>query len=121
MNLIISIVLVQKMGLIGVYIGTIVSGLIANITKPFIIYRVILEQPVKGYFVDSLKFLSVLLVIWGILTGIKAAIMTEVTFVSFAVVFVITCVVFNGVFLLLFGRSEEFKYLFGIVKGKLGR
>lgn len=120
-NLIISIILVQKIGLIGVYIGTIVSGLIANITKPFIIYRVILDQPVKGYFVDSFKFLSVLLVIWGILTGIKAAIMTEVTFVSFAVVFLITCVVFNGVFLLLFGRSEECKYLFGIVKGKLGR
>lgn len=120
-NLIISIVLVQKMGLIGVYIGTIVSGLIANITKPFIIYRVILEQPVKGYFVDSLKFLAALMVIWGVLTVIKAAIMTEVTFISFAAIFVITCVVFNGAFLLLFGRSEECKYLFGIVKGKMKR
>ena len=39
-NLVISIILVQSMGLAGVYIGTIVSGLIANITKPFIIYKV---------------------------------------------------------------------------------
>ena len=41
-NLVISIVLVQKIGLVGIYIGTIVSGLIANITRPFIIYKVCL-------------------------------------------------------------------------------
>lgn len=120
-NLIISILLVQKIGVAGVYIGTIISGLIANITKPVIIYRVILDKPVREYFVDFFKFILVLTAVFVLLLGIKAFVMKEVTIVTFAVMFVITSVAFNGIFLLLFGRTEEFKYLYGIVKGKIKR
>lgn len=118
-NLIISIVLVQKIGLAGVYIGTIVSGLIANITKPVIIYKVILDRPVKGYFADAVKYMIAILAAFGLLSAIKVLIMPDVTIVTFAVMFVVICVVFNGLFLLLFSRTEEFKYLFGIVKNKV--
>lgn len=120
-NLVISIVMVQKIGLMGVYIGTIVSGLIANVTKPVIIYRVILQQPVKKYFVDSLKYLAAVAVNFGALAGIRALVMPQVTVVSFGAMFVIICVVFNASFLALFGRTEEFGYLWGIVRGKAVR
>ncbi len=120
-NLVISIVLVQKIGLMGVYIGTIVSGLIANVTKPVIIYKVILQQPVKKYFVDSLKYLAAVAANFAVLAGIRTLVMREVTVASFGVMFVIICVVFNSSFLALFGRTEEFGYLWGIVKGKVMR
>ena len=120
-NLILSIVLVQKIGLVGIYIGTIVSGLIANITKPFIIYKVCFEKSVKTYFMDSVKYLAVLGGILVLLTGIKQFIMPQVTVLSFILMFVVICVVFNGIFLLLFGRTQEFGYLWGIIKKKLGR
>jgi len=120
-NLVISIVLVQEIGLVGVYIGTIISGLIANITKPVIIYRVILEKDVKEYFADSLKYVVVLVAVFGLLSAIKKWIMPEVTIITFVIMFVIICVVFNGVFLALFGRCEEFKYLWGLVSKKLKR
>ena len=118
-NLVISIVLVQKIGLMGVYIGTIVSGLIANVTKPVIIYKVILQQPVKEYFVDSLKYLAAVAANFGVLSGIKMLVMGEVTVASFGVMFVIICVVFNASFLALFRRTEEFGYLWGIVKNRV--
>ncbi len=120
-NLVISIVLVRRVGLVGVYIGTIVSGLIANVTKPVIIYRVILEQPVKGYFVDSAKYMAALAALFGALMGIKSLVMPVVSVGSFAVMFVIICVTFNGVFWLLFGRTQEFGYLWGIVRRKINR
>lgn len=120
-NLILSIVLVQKIGLVGIYIGTIVSGLIANITKPFIIYKVCFEKSVKTYFLDSVKYLAVLGGILMLLTGIKQFVMPQVTVLSFVVMFIVICVVFNGIFLLLFGRTQEFGYLWGIIKGKLRR
>ena len=120
-NLILSIVLVQKIGLVGIYIGTIVSGLIANITKPFIIYKVCFEKSVKTYFLDSVKYLAVLGGILMLLTGIKQFVMPQVTVLSFIVMFIVICVVFNGIFLLLFGRTQEFGYLWGIIKKKLGR
>ena len=120
-NLILSIVLVQKIGLVGIYIGTIVSGLIANITKPFIIYKVCFEKSVKTYFLDSVKYLAVLFGILVLLTGIRQFVMPQVTILSFMLMFIVICVVFNGIFLLLFGRTQEFGYLWGIIKGKLRR
>ena len=120
-NLILSIVLVQKIGLVGIYIGTIVSGLIANITKPLIIYKVCFEKSVKTYFLDSVKYLAVLFGILVLLTGIKQFIMPQVTVLSFIVMFIVICVIFNGIFLLLFGRTQEFGYLWGIIKGKSRR
>ena len=120
-NLVISIVLVQRIGLLGVYIGTVISGLIANITKPFIIYRVCFDKSARSYFTESLKYLAVLAGILLLLTGLKTVIMPEVTLLSFAVMFVVICVVFNGIFLALFGRTEEFGYIFGIIKRKLKR
>ncbi len=120
-NLVISIALVQKIGLVGVYVGTVISGLIANITKPFIIYKVCFDKSVKAYFLDSVRYLAALGGILVILTGVKKAVMPEVTMVSFAVMFLITCVVFNGIFLLLFGKTQEFSYLWGLVEKKLRR
>jgi len=98
-----------------------VSGLIANITKPIIIYRVILDKPVKEYFFDSLKYVFVMIVIFGFLSVIKNLVMPQTTITAFVIMFVIICAVFNGTFLLLFGRTEEFKYLLGIVRGRIKR
>lgn len=118
-NLIISIVLVRSIGLVGIYIGTIVSGLIANITKPVIIYRVILDRPVKGYFVDLVKYTVVIAAVFGLLAFIKSLVMSQITILAFAEMFVIISIVFNGIFMLLFGRTDEFCYLWGIVKKKI--
>jgi len=98
-----------------------VSGLIANITKPIIIYRVILDKPVKEYFFDSLKYVFVMIVLFGILSAVKSVVMPEVTIVTFVIMFIVICVMFNGIFLTLFGRTEEFKYLFRLVKWKIKR
>lgn len=120
-NLVISIALVQKIGLSGVYVGTIVSGLIANVTKPFIIYKACFDRDAKAYFVDSVKYLTVILGILAVLSGVKSAMLQEITVWGFAGMFVLVVIVFNGVFLLLFGRTEEFGYLWGIVRKKLGK
>ncbi len=120
-NLVISIVLVQRIGLVGIYVGTIVSGLIANFTKPIIIYRVCFDKGVKPYFVDSAKYLGVLAVILGILAVIKEAVMGTVTIWSFLVMFLVICVMFNGLFLAVFGRTEEFGYVLGMLKEKCKR
>lgn len=120
-NLVISIALVQKIGLSGVYVGTIVSGLIANVTKPFIIYKACFDRDARAYFVDSVKYLTVILGILAVLAGVKSAVLQEITVLGFAGMFVLVVIVFNGVFLLLFGRTEEFGYLWGIVRKKLGK
>ena len=120
-NLVISIVLVQKIGLVGVYIGTIISGLIANVTKPYIIYKVCFDKKSWVYFIDSIKYIVVSLTALILLIFLKSAIMPAVTFAGFLIMAVIITVVFNGLFLLLFAKTEEFSYMWKLAKEILNR
>ncbi len=118
-NLVVSIVLVQTpLGITGVYVGTIVSGLIANITKPFIIYKVCFDKSAAGYFLDTLKYLGSLLFTLVVCNIIGNKVMSNLSIPTFALMVVIITVIFNGTYLVLYGRSEEFKYLFGKVREK---
>lgn len=118
-NLVISLALVQKIGMAGVYIGTVISGLIANITKPVIIYRVCFDKKANSYFADSVKYLLVIGAALAILIPLQNALMPQVTIAKFAMMVVIITVVFNGLFLAVYGRSEEFKYLWQMVMRKV--
>lgn len=119
-NLVLSIVLVQRIGMTGIFVGTVVSGLIANITKPIIIYRVCFRRSAFPYFRDSLKYLAVMGVTLGILIPAQAVIMPRVTVWSFLLMMGIITGVFNGIFLAAFGRTAEFRYLYRLVKDRLG-
>ena len=120
-NLVVSIVLVIKIGLVGVYIGTVVSGLIANITKPFIVYKYCFHRSAKGYFIDSFKYILVMGLELAILIPIKTIVMRNITIVSFIIMFVLVCVIFNVVFLAFFGRTKEFRYIMDTVRSKTGK
>ncbi|WP_029323146.1 lipopolysaccharide biosynthesis protein [Butyrivibrio sp. AE3004] len=120
-NLVISIVLVQKIGLAGIYVGTVISGLIANITKPVIIYRVCFERSAASYFADSIKYILTEAAIICLLYFISIFVLKEITLVSFAVMIVIVTIVFNSVFWILFHKTYEYTYLKNIVLRKLGK
>jgi O-antigen/teichoic acid export membrane protein len=120
-NLVLSIVLVIKIGLVGVYIGTVVSGLIANVTKPFIVYKYCFHRSAKGYFIDSFKYILVMGLELAILIPIKAIVMKNITIASFVIMFVLVCVIFNVIFLAFFGRTKEFRYITDIVRSKTGK
>ena len=118
-NLIISIVLVRKIGLVGVYIGTIVSGLLANFIRPVIIYRVCFERKTAGYFIDAVKYIAVIMLAAVCCIICRNIFLKNITIISFLVMAVIISVVFNSIFLLFFCRTNEFKYLYGIFKEKV--
>lgn len=120
-NLVISIVLVQSVGLAGVYVGTIVSGLIANVTKPFIIYRVCFDKNVGEYFKDTAKQLVLIAIILVIILPISSMILTDITIIRFVLVGVIIVVVYNVLFMLAFRKTKEFGYLWRMVAGKVKR
>ncbi len=121
-NLVLSITLVQTpLGLTGIYIGTIVSGLIANITKPIIIYRTCFDKRAYGYFADSFKYLASLVSVLLVCLWISGRVLARLSFGRFFIMVIIITIVFNGAYLLLYGRSEEFKYVYGKVRDKFLR
>ncbi|WP_029231932.1 lipopolysaccharide biosynthesis protein [Butyrivibrio sp. VCB2006] len=119
-NLVISICLVQTpLGITGVYVGTIVSGLIANITKPVIIYRACFDKGAWEYFIDSFKYLASLVFVLVVCNVIGNRVLATLNIGTFLLMAVIITVIFNGVYILLYGRTEEFKYLFGKIKERV--
>ena len=120
-NLVLSIWLVQVIGLAGIYVGTVVSGLIANVTKPFIIYKVCFGRKCGSYFVDSLKHAGATLVIAVGLKFAGDAVFGTYGIAAFLLMAGIITVVYNGVYLVLFGRGEEFAYLKNTVLQRLRR
>lgn len=62
LNLMLSIVLVQKYGIAGVAIGTIISTIIGTfIFYPNIIYKKILNRPRREYYLKIIKYITVIL------------------------------------------------------------
>jgi O-antigen/teichoic acid export membrane protein len=121
-NLVISITLVlTPLGIAGVYVGTVVSGLIANITKPFIIYKTCFDKSPAGYFADTVKYLISLVACFGICKYISTFVLADLSYLTIILMAIIITVIFNGVYLLLYGRSPEFKYILSKVREKLGK
>lgn len=118
-NLVISILLVRRIGLAGIYVGTIVSGLIANVTKPFIIYRVCFERGAGAYFRDSVKYLLTLVVSLLACAAARSALYTGLP--AFLSTVLAITLIYNGIFLAVFGRAKEMNYLLGRLKGRLKR
>lgn len=118
-NLVISIVGIKLIGLPGVYVGTVISGILANLIRPVIIYRDCFSEKVRNYYKDSLKYICVILGIILLLTPVKTFVLVQVNLVTFLLMAVIVTAVYNLIFLFLFRKTEEFDYLWRLVKEKV--
>ena len=118
-NLVLSIWLAIKIGLAGVYVGTVVSGLIGNVIKPWIVYTYCFHRSVKEYFADTIRYVLVLILQLVILLPVSKIVLKNVTIMSFVIMFLIITVVFQGIFFLFFARSPEYRYLKERVLGRL--
>ena len=113
-NLVLSIVLVQRVGLLGVYIGTILSGLIANVIRPVIIYRACFDRKADTYFYDAFRYIGVSVLALAACAYAGSLLLSTVSLLRMIGMAAAVTVIYNGIFLLFFGRTFEFRYLYGI-------
>ncbi len=118
-NLVVSVVLVMKIGVTGVYVGTLVSGILANLIRPGIIYRVCFDRKAGAYFKDSVKYIGVILAVGAAITPLRHVVMGEVTIFTFALMVVLITLLYNLVFLAVFHKAEEFSYLWDAVAARI--
>lgn len=118
-NLVISIVLVQKIGLVGIYIGTVVSGLIANVTKPYIIYKVCFDKNVKHYFMDTIKNIAILALDLLILWPVTKLLLKQITIGNFLISGIAIVFIYNVIAFIFYLNTNEFKHIKGIL-GRVG-
>lgn len=118
-NLVLSIVGIQWIGLAGVYVGTVVSGVMANLIQPVIVYRSCFDRSAWTYFLDSVKYIGTIVGVMALMAPVKALVLTQVNIQTFILMAVIVTVVYNMAFYLLFHRTQEFEYLWKLMAGKL--
>ena len=120
-NLLISIIGIKWIGLAGVYVGTVISGVLANLIQPVIIYHDCFSQSVRSYFKDSFKYIAAILGIVIILLPVKNIVLEQMSLPAFILMAAMITVVYNLIFLCLFRKTDEFLYLQNWMMGKIKR
>lgn len=114
-NLVLSIVGIQYIGLAGVYVGTVVSGVMANLIQPVIVYRDCFGRSAWTYFRDSVKYIGVIVGVVLITMPVKHFLMVKVNMVTFIGMAAAVTVLYNTAFFLFFRKTEEFGYLWSLL------
>lgn len=106
-NLALSITLVQFIGVVGVFLGTLVQGLLATTVRPIIVYPRVFRTPAREYFIDGLKFAAVLTIAAApARIGVELWLPTG-SWVMFLVGTALVFIWVNLLFLGFFGRRPE--------------
>lgn len=110
-NLSISIILVQKIGLSGVFLGTIISRIFTYFWHdPYIIHKYIFNKSCKKYFIKYIYNLLILFVTTFVVNF--ACKMIDFNTWKSLILQLTTCVILiNSIFVLLFNKRSEFIYL----------
>lgn len=110
-NLVLSIILVNYIGVAGVLIGTIVSRIFTySWVEPYVAYKYIFKKPIKEYIKRWAGYLLTT-IITAYITYRVALIAGGNTFFDLILKAIICILIPNIVFGVLFHKTEEFKYL----------
>lgn len=112
-NFIASIVLMKSLGLVGVFIGTTLSTLLIPFwNQPRILYKELFKKSVWIYFKRYIFYLIITLGVGTLTSSICNLLISEYSFLSLVSRGIICVLVINLIFLIVFFRTSEFKYLF---------
>ncbi len=116
-NLVVSVVAANHWGLLGVYFGTLVSKVFYIICRPIASYKFLYGKSSLDYFRQLLVYFLATCFAGGVTYVLTRSLLLEVTIVKFALAVVITAIVPNIIFALLFFKTQSFYSVRNRVKG----
>ncbi len=115
-NIVISVVLVQFIGIEGVLIGTLISRLVTTAwLDPYIVHKYGFEISPKSYYIDYLKYLVIFIAISIILNYFVSMIAINNIFILILIAILVVISV-NVILVLLFFKTSEFNYFYDKIK-----
>lgn len=121
-NLLLSVLLVKPLGLVGVFIGTLVSTILFSFwIKPVLVYKYIFKRNVFEYFIDILLKLVAISIATGVCFEIGESLFREYTILNF-IGRLGVCIIMPNILIIIFSfKTKEFKYILNIVKPILNK
>ncbi|PGA19857.1 lipopolysaccharide biosynthesis protein [Priestia aryabhattai] len=119
-NLIFSLILIKYFGLIGIFMGTAISTLSTVFwTQPVIVYQNVFNKPVWLYF-KKYSLYAILTVITCLLTTmICNTLVIGHNFISLLLKGIVCLIVPNSIYVVLFFKTKEFKYILNVLKSNV--
>ncbi len=115
-NLLISIILVQKIGITGVFIGTLVSALLVPFwLTPYLVFKRIFQMPVSRYFIMYILFIILGFFTYYITSTVSQIIEVD-TLLSLIAKGIICFIIPNVIYCIVFFRTSEFNYITNVLK-----
>lgn len=121
-NLVVSVVLVFKFGVAGVIVGTIVSRVSTQLWfDPYLVFKHVFNKSVLVYFKQYICYILITIFSFAI-TYFVASMMPKINaYVDFVLLVMLCIIIPNGIVIVLFRNSKEFKELLQIVKGIINK
>lgn len=117
-NAVTSIILGKRIGLIGVFVGTIISSIYIYIyAYPKYTYTPLFEKTRKEYILENLKYFLLVLLIGGITSIIIKCININSVVTQMFCNCLICLIVPNLLIICIFRKSEELNYTKNMIKG----
>ena len=127
-NIVVSILLAKRIGLLGVLLGTTITRVVTNVWfDPYIVYRHGLNKSPLRYYLKWLKYLGVILADAGILYGLDLWLGFQGIW-AILMYGIISVLLFAGSTYAIFGKTGPYHYFKNLcgslmkkAKGKMGR
>lgn len=121
-NIVVSIIMVKLIGLPGVFIGTIVSGLaLWCYSYPKFVYKKLFDRNYFKYFIETFGYI-LLFVILAIVTYLVSKLLVfNNIYIQLIINVCLSLLIPNIIIIILFSKTEMFKYFVGLFKKLLLR
>lgn len=115
-NLIVSIILLKRLGFIGVLVGTFISTVTTSFwVDPYILYKYGFKEKLRDYFYRYIGYI-VIIMFTGIISYKICSLFTDFTWMNLFSRVGVCVVVPNIIFILCFYRTNELKYFLKLLK-----
>ena len=120
-NLVVSLILAKPLGITGVFIGTAVSTLTTCLwVEPYVLYKYGFDTCSISYFLRYIYY-TFIMIIAAIPTNLLCNLLPGSGLTAFILKLFICLIIPNIIFLLVFYKTKEYKYLFSMVKNYILR
>ncbi|MEW9501062.1 lipopolysaccharide biosynthesis protein [Jeotgalibacillus marinus] len=115
-NIGISITLTQAIGIVGVFLGTVISRLCVYFWyDPYVIFKYVFHKSVKSHFTRYMWF-TLLVIVTAIICEFVVSLYSNNMLINFIYRLGVCLIIPNIIFFMVFRKSKEFIYLLNIVK-----
>ena len=114
-NLVISIILVKYIGIAGIFLGTVITILLVDVTiEPYLAFKYVFKDKIYKYYIKYVFYLLIVCITY-LLTNLICLMIPGIGILSFIIKAIIAAIVINMMIIITMFKTKEFKYTFNLI------